>query len=106
MSVRAKKIWMCLSAPSMKRVPVWQYAGDLKIEGNILEFFSPLLVEREITKVELGKFGSDYINLWIKCSFEDGDSVFLADGRLLGWYGNLIGTRQLYRDINIELAKK
>ncbi len=78
--------------------------GRLRIENNQVEFTSKNnhFIIRKILKVSYGLAGGKGLNAWVHIEFEENGQTreaFFADGKLLGYYGVLGGTKKILNQV-------
>lgn len=82
-----------------------QDVGTLLVTPRYLEYSSRRRSVRipiaDISRVSLGRQGSDWINKWVKVEYGRDKVAYFADGRFLGWRGIMGGTRRLLNRLRL-----
>lgn len=92
------KIWICNSPPKCS-IPVWDYIGSINLRNNliIIKFNDREIIYDHNMQIEIGNFGTDIINKWIRIKYDKYNYIYICDGSFLGWKGLIWGTREIYK---------
>ena len=76
--------------------------GTLEVMENLIRFNGrkEQVLVQNIQRISYGNQGWDWVNPWVKIEYQDGETAFFADGRILGWSGIFGGTRQILTAVN------
>ena len=76
-----------------------QDVGTLLVTARYIEYSSRKRSLRisttDISRISMGRQGSDWINKWVKVEYGRNKVAYFADGRFLGCWGILGGTKRL-----------
>jgi hypothetical protein len=98
-SITYRSVWYRCKPKRLWTLFAPQGVGTLRVSRSYIYYSgrgqSVLIPISDISRISMGKQGTDFINKWVKVEYGRGKIAYFADGRFLGWRGIFGGTRAL-----------